>query len=85
MKMAEQISDLDVVIAGLGEIKEDIAVPRNVRMKIESVIATLNEETELSIRVNKTLNELDEISNDVNLQQYTRTQIWNAISLLEKL
>jgi uncharacterized protein (UPF0147 family) len=85
MKMAEQISELDAVITSLSEIKEDISVPRNVRTKIESVLNTLMEDIELSIRINKTLSELDEISNDINLQPYTRTQIWNAISLLEKL
>ena len=85
MKMAEQISELDAVISSLSEIRDDVAVPRNVRTKIESIISTLNEDIELSIKINKTLNELDEISNDVNLQPYTRTQIWNAISLLEKL
>ena len=85
MKMAEQISGLDAVITGLSEIKEDVSVPRNVRTKIESVLNTLKEDIELSIRINKTLSELDEISNDVNLQPYTRTQVWNAISLLEKL
>lgn len=85
MKMAEQIAELDVVLTSLSEIKEDITVPKNVRSKIESVIVTLKEDTELSIKINKALNDLDEISNDVNLQSYTRTQIWNAISLLEKL
>lgn len=85
MKMAEQMSELDAVVTSLSEIKEDVSVPRNVRTKIESVLSTLKEDIELSIRINKTLSELDEISNDVNLQPYTRTQIWNAISLLEKL
>lgn len=85
MNMAEQISQLTVVNS-LGEIKEDATVPRNVRTKIESVIATLKEEdAELSIKVNKALNELDQIANDVNLQSYTRTQIWNIMSMLEKL
>ena len=85
MKMAEQLTELDAVVTNLGEIQDDVTVPRNVRTKIELVIGTLKEDIELSIKVNKTLNELDEISNDVNLQPYTRTQIWNAISLLEKL
>ena len=85
MKMAEQLTELDAVVTNLGEIQDDVTVPRNVRTKIELVIGTLKGDIELSIKVNKTLNELDEISNDVNLQPYTRTQIWNAISLLEKL
>jgi uncharacterized protein (UPF0147 family) len=85
MKMAGQLTELDAVVTNLGEIQDDVTVPRNVRTKIELVIGTLKEDIELSIKVNKTLNELDDISNDVNLQPYTRTQIWNAISLLEKL
>ena len=83
--MAEQISEVDTVINSLNEIQEDATVPRNVRAKIEAIISSLREETELSIKVSKTLNDLDEIAGDINLQAYTRTQIWNVISALEKL
>ena len=85
MKMAEQVTQLDIVIKSLSEIHEDNTVPRNVRAKIESVVSTLKEDTELPIKVNKALNELGQITNDVNLQSYTRTQIWNVMSMLEKL
>jgi len=84
-KMVEQISEVDVVISSLSEIQEDTTVPRNVRTKIESIISALKEEVELSIKINKALNELDGLSGDVNLQAYTRTQIWNIMSVLEKL
>ena len=84
-KMVEQISEVAIVVTSLNEIQLDATVPRNVRTKIESIIRTLNEGTELSIKVNKAMNELDEISSDVNLQSYTRTQIWNVMSVLEKL
>ncbi|MBI2652560.1 UPF0147 family protein [Candidatus Woesearchaeota archaeon] len=83
--MAEQISEVDNVLKSLSEVQEDATVPRNVRTKIEAIIATLKEETELPIKVNKALNELDGIASDANLQSYTRTQIWNIVSLLEKL
>ena len=83
--MAEQISQVDIVLSYLLEIQEDATVPRNVRSRIGSIIVTLKDNTELSIKINKTLNDLDEISNDVNLQAYTRTQIWNVMSALEKL
>ena len=85
MKMAEQITQLDAVVSSLSEVREDSTVPRNVRTRIESVVITLKEDTELPIKVNKALNELDQIANDVNLQSYTRTQIWNIMSMLEKL
>ena len=77
--------DVGSVESILSELKEDITVPKNVRLKIESVIFMLKEKSELQIKVSKALNELEEIADDVNLQAYTRTQIWNIISLLEKL
>jgi len=80
MKMKE----LDEAIEALDGLNAD-SLPKNVRLKIEAIIGLLKESTELSIRVHKALNELDEIANDVNLQSYTRTQIWNVVSLLEKL
>ncbi|MBI4452076.1 UPF0147 family protein [Candidatus Woesearchaeota archaeon] len=83
--MAQQMSELDVVVSSLSELQEDATVPRNVRSQIQGILATLRAETETSIKINKALNELDEISSDVNLQSYTRTQIWNIMSSLEKL
>ena len=83
--MTEEIGDVDIIIKSLNEIQEDATVPRNVRLRIEAIVDTLRNNTELSIKVNKGLNELDEIASDVNLQAYTRTQIWNVMSLLEKL
>jgi uncharacterized protein (UPF0147 family) len=76
--------DLSEIFNALGELGEDATVPRNVKSKIEEVQKILKNDTDVSIRVNKALNELEEISNDTNIQPYTRTQIWNVISLLEK-
>ena len=84
-KMSEQVSELDAVVCGLDEVQEDATVPRNVRMVIQNIIVTLKADTELSIKVNKALSELVEIANDVNLQPYMRTQIYNIMSGLEKL
>ena len=83
--MAEQIKEVAAVINSLNEIHSDATVPRNVRLKVGSIVNTLKKEIELSIKVNKSLNDLDEIANDINLQSYTRTQVWNVMSLLEKL
>ena len=83
--MAEQISEVATIVISLNEIQDDGTVPRNVRTHIQGIISTLKNETELSIKVNKALNTLGEIANDVNLQSYTRAQIWNIMSILEKL
>jgi len=69
----------------LNELKDDITVPKNVRLKVGNIIKVLNEDKEISIKVSKSLNELEEIADDVNLQSYTRTQVWNVISELEKI
>ena len=73
------------IIELLLEISEDSSTPKNVRGKMTQVAGILKEEVDDSIKINKALNELDEIVNDNNMQQYARTQIWNVVSLLEKL
>ncbi len=72
-------------IEKLKELENDLNIPKNIKIKIKGIIDVLKEGTELSIKINKALNELDEISNDPNLEPYTRTQIWNIASILEKI
>ena len=80
------MSEVDNVVSVLSELLEDSTVPKNVKSKIQEIIGSLNDnKTDLSLRINKALNVLDEISDDNNIQPYTRTQIWNIASLLESL
>lgn len=69
----------------LSELTQDIRLPKNVKIKINGTISVLKEEKDTSIRIHKALNELGEIADDANIQPYTRTQIWNVVSILEKL
>jgi uncharacterized protein (UPF0147 family) len=69
----------------LNELKEDATVPKNVKLKIEKVIGILRKNSETTIKVSKALNELEEVADDVNLESYTRAQVWNVISALEKI
>ncbi|MBS3137734.1 UPF0147 family protein [Candidatus Woesearchaeota archaeon] len=71
------------IIAALEELSNDPAVPKNVKTRIENSINYLKNEEDLSISVNKALNELDEIADDTNMESFTRTQIWNIVSMLE--
>ena len=82
MDKNEQINS---IIDNLKELYQDITVPKNIKTKVQNIIKLLEENSELSIKVNKALQELDDISDDPNLQPYTRTQIWNIVSFLEKL
>ncbi|MBW3003380.1 UPF0147 family protein [Candidatus Woesearchaeota archaeon] len=79
------MTELNDVFEVLAELLDDSTVPKNVKNKVQDIIDALKEDTELSIRINKALHILDEISDDTNLQSYTRTQIWNVVSLLENI
>jgi uncharacterized protein (UPF0147 family) len=74
---------LNDIIEQLLVLKDDTSVPKNIRTKIDETLRTLQKEGEVSLRVHKALNVLAEISDDNNIQAYTRTQVWNIISLLE--
>ncbi|UCG95606.1 MAG: UPF0147 family protein [archaeon] len=78
--------DLDVIIQALSRIKEDRTVPKNIRASCEECLKDLkNEDDELSVRLSSCISTLDEMSNDPNIPSYTRTQIWNIVSMLEAL
>ncbi len=78
----EKIKD---IINALSELSNDSAVPKNVKNKINQMINILGDNSELSIRINKVLNDLDETADDTNIQAYTRIQILNIVSLLETI
>lgn len=78
----EKIKD---ITNALSELSNDSAVPKNVKNKINQMINILEDNSELSIRINKVLNDLDEIADDTNMQAYTRIQILNIVSLLETI
>ena len=77
--------EINSIIGTLAELEEDTTVPKNVKLRIQGIINNLKENVEPPIKISKALSELDEIADDINLQAYTRTQIWNAVSALEKI
>lgn len=80
------MSKLETIINLLGEIAEDRTVPRNVRSVIEEAKTNLEDDSkEMDVRLNSVISNLDEITNDPNIPMYTRTQIWNVVSMLESI
>lgn len=76
--------DIENIIQVLSQIKDDRTVPKNIRASCEECVKDLqNNEEELSVRLNSCISTLDEVSNDPNIPSYTRTQIWNIVSMLE--
>ena len=75
---------LTSVIEMLRELEDDGAVPKNVKNKISLTIKDLEtSKEELSIKVSRALHVLEEITEDSNMQPYTRTQLFNIVSALE--
>ncbi len=73
-------------IKTLLEIKEDGCLPKNIKNKIEETISVLENGNEIkTIKANKALQILEEVSEEPNLPAHIRTQIWNLASLLEKV
>ncbi len=73
------------IISALEEISADPGLPGNVRAKLMSITETLKNNSQNPLTINQILDELDELSLDTNLEPFTRTQIFNIISMLEFL
>ena len=73
------------ILEVIKSLQDDTTVAKNVKLKLDKIKEILSENKEMSIKVNKALQELEFTSEDVNVDQYTRGQIWNIVSLLEGL
>ena len=74
------------IIESLSQIQIDVSVPKNVRLKMEKAISALQDENKsVKVKIDSSLQELESIDEDPNIPVYTRTQIWNIVSLLESL
>ncbi len=68
----------------LSVISEDRTTPRNIRRAAKEASDLLNS-TKLAqaVRAANAISILDDISQDPNMPPYTRTRIWNVVSVLE--
>ncbi len=81
------MTEVQDVIDTIRDILDDQGIQKNIKQKLEKVITELSNSDEKSIRltVDKCVNELEEISNDANIQSFVRTQVWGIVSMLESL
>ena len=75
---------MDGVVEALVILKNDQGVPKNIKARIAELLDELKVNHDDSMMVNKLLSELEDISNDINLQPFVRTQIFNISSMLER-
>lgn len=65
-------------------ISEDDTTPRNIRRAAKEALDILASiDHSHGIRAAQAVNILDDISQDPNMPAYTRTRIWNVVSILE--
>lgn len=72
------ISIIDI----LAEMENDDTIPKNMRVKIRGTINCLEQSNDCTI-IDKAIQELDCLADDPGLPVYAKTQIWNAVSILE--
>ncbi|MFH1623494.1 MAG: UPF0147 family protein [Candidatus Aenigmatarchaeota archaeon] len=77
--------DFSPVNGLLEQILNDRTVPKNIRAAAEQAKAVIDGATSDELKVSAAVSTLDEIINDPNMPMYTRTQIWNIVSMLEQL
>ena len=76
---------MENIIEALRELEEDSSVPRNIKNKINETIRFLEQEGEDSIKISRALSELEQVTEDANMEPYTRMQLLNVVSLLESV
>jgi len=68
----------------LSVISEDRTTPRNIRRAAKEASDLLNSaKLAQAVRAANAISILDDISQDPNMPPYTRTRIWNVVSVLE--
>ena len=68
----------------LNMVAEDNTTPRNIRRTAkQGSDILLDESLSMAARAANAIDILDQISQDPNMPMYTRTRIWNVISVLE--
>ena len=79
-------NSVEGIIEVLSQIEKDFTVPKNVRLRIKNATIALEDNAlSIGVRVDKSLQELDEVSDFPNVPSYTRSQIWNVVSMLESI
>ena len=76
---------INEILEAIGGMCGEPSIPKNIKEKFKGIAKSLVSKEEISVKTNKALHELDDIGEDMNLQPYVRTQVWNIASMLEKI
>ena len=76
---------LSEIIKNLQLIEEDTTIPKNARSRIKNTISILacEGDSNIDIKIDRSLEELGDVVDDPNLPSDTRMQIWSVVSIIE--
>lgn len=66
-------------------IKEDQSTPKSLREKITGMNALIDSQQDAQLKIESLQQQLEDISNDINLPSFVRTQVWGVSSALEQI
>jgi len=69
----------------LDKIINDNSIPKNIRRAAKNAKTEMQSDEDLTVRATNAITELNEVNEDPNIPVHARTEIWNAISILEGL
>ncbi|HLD05031.1 MAG TPA: UPF0147 family protein [Candidatus Nanoarchaeia archaeon] len=69
----------------LNNLIGDNNVPKNIRSRLGTILQGLDNTQDLHLKLNQSLADLDDISNDINLPPFVRTELFGVLSLLENM
>ena len=77
--MKEAVDTLNLIIS-------TNSTPKTIKKSITDLVEDLmKEEYSLSVRAANTISLLDDVTQDPNMPSYVRTQLWQAVSKLERI
>ena len=83
MKQSQVVENIKSAVELLDEVILDKNVPKNIRVVCEKIKEILLGEGDEKIKIDAAIQNLDLLSDNLNVPTYTRMQIWNVVSLLE--
>jgi uncharacterized protein (UPF0147 family) len=84
MNLVIEMVELQEVFKIMESILKDRTVPKNIRVAVEKAKNSLESSEEPIVKISAAIQILDEIINEANMPMYTRTKIWNIVSILEE-
>ncbi|MBI4140161.1 UPF0147 family protein [Candidatus Woesearchaeota archaeon] len=77
-------TEFSMILRLLQELAEDSTIPKNVRITVQSVMQLVSRNEEPRMAASKALQELESLT-EINVEPFTRSQIFNIVSMLESV